>query len=242
MTISALQRTDFEPIGANEAAKRFARKVPVPSDVFDELSATHKAKAFRIAGVHKARLIQRTRTIVARAIQDGESVRDVQLKLLKIFDAEKTEAPPISRLRLVFQQNAMEAYNDARRDVLDDDRVTPAFPFRQYLTVGNGTAGVRGVRPEHAALHGLVFRWDDPFWDAHTPPWDFGCRCTIAALTRGQVKRMGVKVRGIGFVRNRIKVEGTRRRGIAASTFSRDGGKLKGFDKTILDVLRELLG
>ena len=242
MTLSALTRTDFEPFGANEAAKRFARKVPVPSDVFDKLTARHKANAFRVAGVHTARLIQQARTIVARAIQDGSDFRDVQLRLLGIFDAEKTEAPPISRLRLMFQQNAMQAYNDARRDLLDDDRITSAFPFRQYLTVGNGTAGVRGVRPEHAALHGLVFRWDDPFWDAHTPPWDFGCRCTIAALTAGQVKPMGVKVRGLGYVRRKIRVSGTRRRGIAASDFARGTFNLTRIDKEIRAVLEELLG
>ncbi len=33
------------------------------------------------------------------------------------------------------------------------------------------------VRPSHAALHGTVWRVDDP--DAPTPPLDYGCRCFI---------------------------------------------------------------
>ncbi|MCH7995014.1 MAG: hypothetical protein IIB57_11305, partial [Planctomycetes bacterium] len=63
------------------------------------------------------------------------------------------------------------------------------FPFRQYLTVGNGTAGINSVRPEHAMLHGLVFRVDDEFWEYHEPPWEEGCRCFTRGLTEGQVRR-----------------------------------------------------
>lgn len=33
------------------------------------------------------------------------------------------------------------------------------------------------VRPEHAALHGTVWRLDDPF--APVPPCDWGCRCAM---------------------------------------------------------------
>jgi hypothetical protein len=33
------------------------------------------------------------------------------------------------------------------------------------------------VRPSHAALHGTVWRLDDP--DAPVPPLDYGCRCGI---------------------------------------------------------------
>lgn len=33
------------------------------------------------------------------------------------------------------------------------------------------------VRPEHAALHGEIFRIDDPM--APVPPLDFGCRCAM---------------------------------------------------------------
>jgi hypothetical protein len=62
---------------------------------------------------------------------------------------------------------------------LDPDQV-----FYQYVcqtTDGGhdpeGTPDER-VRPSHAALHGLVFRLDDP--TAPIPPIDFGCRCAMA--------------------------------------------------------------
>lgn len=40
----------------------------------------------------------------------------------------------------------------------------------------NGTPDDR-VRPSHAALHGTVWRLDDP--RAPIPPMDYGCRCTL---------------------------------------------------------------
>jgi hypothetical protein len=38
------------------------------------------------------------------------------------------------------------------------------------------------VRPSHAALHGTVWRMDDPA--APIPPLDFGCRCSIRYLSK----------------------------------------------------------
>ncbi len=238
MPISLLTDDDFTPKPPAEAVAAFARKVAVPTRVFDELSTEAKQLAFRIAGVHKARLLQRARDVVKRAIRDGTPFAEVRRKLSAIFADEGVESPALSRLRLVFQQNSQQAYNDARRTVLDDPEVTAAFPYRMYLTVGNGTAGVRGVRPEHAALHRLVFKWDDPFWDAHTPPWEFGCRCTTVALTAGQVKRMGVRVRNLGYVRKRIKVKGQKRRGIAENPgFIRGKLNLDAIDAEIRELL-----
>lgn len=41
------------------------------------------------------------------------------------------------------------------------------------------TAGDNDVRAEHAALEGLILPINDPFWNSHTPPLGFGCRCEI---------------------------------------------------------------
>ncbi len=242
MPFKLLSKHDFTPKPATEAAESFGRKIAVPSDVFDRISAEAKSKAFRIAGVHKARLVQRARDIVKKAIEEGTPFPDVRRALTALFAKEDIPRPSLARLRLTFQQNAQQAYNDSRRELLDDPEITSAFPFRQYLTVGNGTAGVRGVRPEHAALHNLVFRWDDPFWDAHTPPWDYGCRCTFIALTPGQVKRRKLKVRNLGFVRKQIKVAGQRKRGIDANAaFVRGDLDLSSIDKEIRKAVEELL-
>lgn len=35
------------------------------------------------------------------------------------------------------------------------------------------------VRPEHKILDGTIRPIDDPFWNTHTPPLDWGCRCDV---------------------------------------------------------------
>jgi len=194
MPIGALAEADFQPRPHGEAARHFAKKVPLTSEMFDRLTTEQRGRAFRIAKLDNARLVQRARDLLERAVRDGTSFRDFRRSLLEAFGGEGVPAPALSRLRLAFRQNSMAAYNDARRETLDDPEIAGAFPFRRYMTVGNGRAGVNNVRATHAALHGKVFRGDDPFWDIFTPPWEYGCRCTFIALTAGQVRRGRIMV------------------------------------------------
>ena len=194
MAINVLTEHDFKPRRAEEAARLLRKKVALTSEQFDRLSAEQKANAFRIAKVNNARLVQRARDIVVRHVREGTPWPDVRRQLMALFGTEGLPRPAISRIRLIFHQNTMQAYSAARRQTLDSPEIARAFPYRRYMTVGNGTPGVRNVRPEHAVLHGKVFAWDDPFWDRFTPPWDYGCRCTFVALTAGQVKGRRVTV------------------------------------------------
>jgi len=40
---------------------------------------------------------------------------------------------------------------------LGDPELVGAFPYFQWLTVGNGVPGINEVRADHAVLHGLIF-------------------------------------------------------------------------------------
>ena len=207
MPISALTEKDFRARTFDQAAKAFGRKVPLTTEQFAELAAAQKQRAFRIAEVNNARLIQAVRNRLETAIKSGRPFRDFRAELLKLFEAADVPAPAMHRLKLLFRQNTLQAYSDARRETLDKPHITAAFPFRQYLTVGNGTPGYRNVRRDHAVLHGLVFRWDDPFWKRYTPPWDYNCRCTFRAVRASEVKRKKLKVRGVSHVQRRLKVK-----------------------------------
>lgn len=174
MTISMLTTADFANRPAEEARARFDRKIVVPDDVFEDLSADARAQAVRLVGIHKARVVERCAKVISKAIEDGTSYAEARRLIMAIIGEAGETPPSLNLLRTVFQQQTHQAYSDARRELFDDPAVLEKFPFRQYLTVGNGTPLFRNVRPEHAALHGLVFHAKDPFWDAHTPPWDYG--------------------------------------------------------------------
>ncbi|MBR1836836.1 MAG: minor capsid protein [Kiritimatiellae bacterium] len=76
----------------------------------------------------------------------------------------------------VLRTNAFQAYAAARyRSQMGD---TEVFPYLKYVTVGDDR-----VRDSHARLNGTILRKDDPFWETHYPPWDWGCRCVAVELT-----------------------------------------------------------
>jgi len=241
MPVNVLTKADFTPRPATEAAGHFAKKAALTHEAFELLSAEAKAHAFRVATVHKARMIQDIRNTVEKAIEQGTDWSAVQRELLKKFDVEGVPRPALYRLRGMFLQNTMQAYNDARREVLDDPEMVQFFPYRMYWTVGDGTPGVNNVRATHAALHGKVFTWDDPFWDAHTPPWDWGCRCTFVSLTAGQAKARG-EVIDLAYVRTRIVVPGTERRGIAEKPgFARGKFDLRNIEEELRKAVEAMI-
>lgn len=237
MPVNVLTRVDFSPRPASEARERFARKAALPSDVFEGLSNAARKRAFRIAGVHNVRLVQQARDVIAKAIEEGEDWATTRRNLLARFRAAKVDAPSVARLVQMFRQNALQAYHEARREVLDDPEMREQFPYWRYLTVGNGTPGVNGVRRDHAVLHGLVFRADSAFWRSHYPPWDWGCRCYVVPLTRGQVAAMETPVRSLTYVRREL--------GVAASSYSADAVSDRNIDDELmaaLDAVKRLEG
>lgn len=51
------------------------------------------------------------------------------------------------------------------------------------------------VRPSHQRLHGLTMPRDEAFWDNHTAPLGFGCRCITTCISPGQAAQQGLVVR-----------------------------------------------
>ena len=63
---------------------------------------------------------------------------------------------------------------NAARMWKDFGRNTDLYPNVKFMSVRDGR-----VRLEHRALDGTVRPYNDPFWDTHLPPLDWGCRCTV---------------------------------------------------------------
>ena len=82
----------------------------------------------------------------------------------------------------VSQAQAAAQWRDIQKDKED-------LPMLRYQTAGD-----ERVRPIHASWDGITRPVDDGFWDDHTPPNGFNCRCVLIQLERGKSSPLsGVK-------------------------------------------------
>ena len=88
------------------------------------------------------------------------------------------------RLRTIYQTNVLTAYSAGEtREML---RTAHLYPYWQYQQVQRSTK-----REGHSAFHGMILRYDDPFWATGTPPNGWGCQCYRNQLTESQARAHG---------------------------------------------------
>lgn len=171
----------FEPTPHAEAADFLTGKPLVSKSTFAGLLPELRARAFTVAGIESAAILQRLRDTLAELPRGGDwnTLKKQLSSELHPFLAD--EENPTNRnaanqrAELLLRTHGFQAYTVAQEAALADQ--LDIFPFKQYLSMGDAR-----VRPAHAALDGLVLPVDSPFWRLHTPPWDFGCRCRTAPL------------------------------------------------------------
>lgn len=78
-------------------------------------------------------------------------------------------------LRTEYNQAVAASQSAARWDGFK--RRQEEMPYLQYQCIMDGN-----TRPEHAALHGVIKRMDDPFWTQYMPPNGWGCRCEAVQM------------------------------------------------------------
>jgi SPP1 gp7 family putative phage head morphogenesis protein len=85
------------------------------------------------------------------------------------------------------------------RDFLDR---ADLYPNLMFSTVGDDR-----VRPTHAALDGAIYPVDDPFWDVHSPPLGWRCRCVLIQTDDPPVERPALAEPTKGFGQNPAKMK-----------------------------------
>lgn len=171
----------------NEAAVAYIKGKAVADPAnFGKLPDQLKQRAFTVAGIEQMDMLRKLRDTIAK-LPAGANWDEVKKDLaadLSTYtgvDAKAAKAKAEHLLRV----QGFQAYAVARHQ--QQMATAKSFPYWKYETVGDSR-----VRPGHAALDGKVLRADDPWWNTHYPPWDWGCRCIVIALDEEDAQEIGI--------------------------------------------------
>ena len=173
------------PLPMPEAEAYWQDKVPMAPGEFRTLGQRARSRAFAVSGMDRMDLVSRVHAAVARAIAEGRTLEEFRREAGPLLEQEGITSR--ARLETIFRTNVQGAYLAGRyAQMLEAVRFRP---YWRYSAVNDSR-----TRPSHRALHGLVRRYDDPFWDVFYPPNGFNCRCTVSSLSERQVRAAGIEV------------------------------------------------
>lgn len=192
-------RLDLEPA---DAVRYFESKGELLAWDYTEVWREADVHAFTVAKATTTDVLRTIRAEVAKAIGKGQTFEAFKRTLRprlqelgwwgtqEVLDGDSGELTRVQlgsnrRLRTIYQTNVQTAYMAGRykrylANVADR-------PYWRYVAIMDSR-----TRPEHAALNGRVFRWDDPIWEVIWPPNGWGCRCRVVALTETEFRALGV--------------------------------------------------
>jgi SPP1 gp7 family putative phage head morphogenesis protein len=133
--------------------------------------AAFSRQAFEMAGIQTEELKQALFDEAKAVFASGGTYRD----WADTFSLHGFAPENPYQLRTNYDTAANAAYAAGQWEQIQEMKMS--FPYLRYVTMRDDK-----VRDEHAALDGLVFPVDDPFWDMYMPPNDWNCRCSVEQL------------------------------------------------------------
>lgn len=178
-----------------QAANKFLRaRVNVLNNMSSrELSAQLlpeiRAMSFFSARVAEARVLDKLRDVSDRYSSGQIDKASARLEIKNWLNVDENVKDDnirealmsTSRLNLILDQNQAMAAAVGARELALDPEIYEALPYYKYMP---STAAV--PRDAHQKYYGLILDKKDPFWLTHTPPWDFGCKCSLDELSASE--------------------------------------------------------
>ncbi|MBM2814413.1 MAG: phage head morphosis protein [Ignavibacteria bacterium] len=165
------------PERALEWLKQRGKNLKLTTD-WDELDTEAHDKAFTVAKVMNADILQLIYDYVERAKTEGWTSKEFQSRLLnRVQSAGWTGATP-SRLKVIYDTNMQMAYANGK--YRQQKLIAQFYPYWKYTQIERPTK-----RHNHSLLHNKMFWHDDPIWDLIYPPSGFGCKCSVTPIKDG---------------------------------------------------------
>lgn len=178
--------------------KVWEKRLPLTPAQLEALGQDAYARAWGLAGIWETRFLEKIQESIGRAQAAGttysEWTQNEGQKILDGFGAGVSTYRGGKRWdpwysELVMRNATQASFAGGRYSAMWAPEWQQVAPFwRYYATLDDRT------RPEHAALHGRVFRKDDLAARSYLPPLGFACRCQAQELTLADVEDAGYQV------------------------------------------------
>ncbi len=169
----------------------FRARVPMHKTQWLELGTEARQRGFTVADVAQLDVIHQVWLALDDSIARGDPFAEFKQAVTPALTAEwagSVESPP-ARIETIFRTNVMAANNAGRHAQMTDPVVAERRPFWQYVDIDD-----QRECPICTACHGTILPMSDPWWQTHSPPLHFQCRCRTRPLTSAQAESMGVTV------------------------------------------------
>lgn len=166
-------------------------------DWYELWQDAHK-RTFTVAKVMREDILNDIRSALDKALSEGKTFKEFSKELKPTLQkkgwwgeqivvdsagvAEKVQLGSMYRLKTIYRVNMQTSYMSGRYATQMDN--VENRPYWEYVAIMD-----KSTRPEHAMLNGLVYRYDDPFWQSFYPPNGWNCRCRVVALSDYKVKK-----------------------------------------------------
>lgn len=176
MEISDTTLTRLFALSEPQILAFFRKKKLKPTEKWTDILQEAHNRAFVVAGVSQIDILQDIYNAVDKAIGEGITFAQFKKELKEKWTPQHQER----RLKTVYNTNLSVAYSRGRYESMKAN--AERRPFWRYKC-----QFLPGSRDSHKALHGKIFRWDDPIWNTLFPPNDWGCQCEVEPLTAEEV-------------------------------------------------------
>ena len=178
-----------EPVVFREAIAFLRRKLRLPTRAWTDVFGAQHAQAFVVAGATRDALLADFQAALLRAMEEGRPFRDFLADFDDIVARHgwSYRGGRVWRARTIFQSNLRSAHAAGRwRQIL---RTAVRRPYLRYVQVQR-----ESKRLSHEPWHGLILRFDDPWWQTHFPPNGWYCLCSVLQLSERDLRRRGWRV------------------------------------------------
>lgn len=190
-----------------EATAFFRQKVNLPTEAWDDLMGGMHSRAFVVAGATKSDLVKDLRTAVDKAISSGTTLAEFRKDFDKTVQKHgwNYKGSRGWRTGVIYNTNVAVAYASGHYKQRNSPAVLAARPYLLY----EPSTSVK-QRKDHQQWYGLLLKHDNPFWDAHTPPNGWGCKCGVRTASKRDIDRYTEKYKDSAHpVRTTAPAEGT---------------------------------